>query len=108
AHRRGRTKADVASPRWLGRRLSALNPTAKVVEASFGEVEPAVLFGGEERHLREVPAEDARPEHGGVKAHCLVFDEQLDWIAFGVWLTMLLAARGGDVLRVKGLLDVGG
>jgi G3E family GTPase len=102
------TKTDVASPRRLGRRLSALNPTAKVVEASFGEVEPAVLFGGEERHLREVPAEDARPEHDGVQAHCLVFDEQLDWIAFGVWLTMLLAARGGDVLRVKGLLDVGG
>jgi G3E family GTPase len=102
------TKTDVASPRWLGRRLSALNPTAKVVEASFGEVDPAVLFGGEERHLRGVPsAEDARPEHDGVQAHCLVFEQQLDWIAFGVWLTMLLAARGSDVLRVKGLLDVG-
>jgi G3E family GTPase len=104
------TKTDLASPRALGRRLSALNPTARIVEASFGEVEPELLFGGEERRLREVPAADghAHPEHGGVEAHSLVFEEPLDWTAFGVWLTMLLAARGGDVLRVKGLLDVGG
>ena len=34
-------------------------------------------------------------------------DEPLDWDAFAVWLTMLLHSRGLDVLRVKGLLDVG-
>jgi len=102
------TKTDLASPWMLGRRLGALNPTAKVVEASFGEVDPSALFGGEERRLREVPpTEEAHAEHDGVQAHCLVFEQQLDWTAFGVWLTMLLAARGGDVLRVKGLLDVG-
>ena len=37
----------------------------------------------------------------------MTFDEPLDWTAFGIWLTMLLQARGADVLRVKGLLDVG-
>jgi G3E family GTPase len=102
------TKTDLASPWMLGRRLGALNPTAKIVEASFGEVEPNALFGDGERRLREVPpTEEAHAEHDGVQAHCLVFEEQLDWTAFGVWLTMLLAARGADVLRVKGLLDVG-
>ena len=39
---------------------------------------------------------------------CLFLEDELDWIAFGVWLTMLLQARGQDVLRVKGLLNVGG
>jgi G3E family GTPase len=103
------TKTDLASPRLLGIRLGALNPTATIVEASFGELEPDVLFGGEERRLRDVPAEDGHQHaHDGVEAHSLVFDEPLDWTAFGVWLTMLLAARGSDVLRVKGLLDVGG
>ena len=102
------TKTDLASPWMLGRRLGALNPTAKIVEASFGEVEPNALFGDEERRLCEVPPiEEAHGEHDGVQAHCLVFEEQLDWTAFGVWLTMLLAARGADVLRVKGLLNVG-
>jgi len=103
------TKTDLAPAGPLGKRLSALNPTAKIVEASFGELEPDELFAGE-RHLHAVPPPDAghsHPEHEGVRAHSLVFEEQLDWTAFGVWLTMLLAARGSDVLRVKGLLDVG-
>jgi G3E family GTPase len=100
------TKADLADPRGLERRLAALNPTADVLEASFGDVEPDVLFGGREHEPREPPVEDhAHPD--GVAAHTLVFEEQLDWTAFGVWLTMLLAARGADVLRVKGLLNVG-
>ena len=33
--------------------------------------------------------------------------EALNWDAFAVWLTMLLHSHGLDVLRVKGLLDVG-
>jgi G3E family GTPase len=103
------TKTDLTPPAGLGKRLSALNPTATVVEASFGDLDPGVLFGGE-RHLHAVPPPDGghdHGEHGGVRAHAIVFGEQLDWTAFGVWLTMLLAARGSDVLRVKGLLDVG-
>ena len=38
----------------------------------------------------------------------LVLDGPIDWLGFGVWLTMLLHARGREILRVKGLLDVGG
>jgi G3E family GTPase len=101
------TKTDLAPAAALARRLSALNPLAQVLEASFGELEPEALFGGAERPLRELPA-GRHGAHGGVEAHSLVFEQQLDWTAFGVWLTMLLASRGDDVLRVKGLLDVGG
>jgi G3E family GTPase len=139
------TKGDLADPRVLERQLAALNPTADVLEASFGDVEPDVLFGGRDHEPRAVDAElpsqrsvrdgeplsrdfvDFRAAHAdpgsqrsvrhvsetvggheeGVHAHSLVFDEPLDWTAFGVWLTMLLAARGSDVLRVKGLLNVG-
>jgi G3E family GTPase len=38
----------------------------------------------------------------------LELDQVVDWTAFGIWLTMLLHARGSDLYRVKGLLDVGG
>jgi G3E family GTPase len=101
------TKTDLADPRPLERRLAALNPTADVLEASFGDVAPELLFGGREHEPRELPVEE-HAHTDGVAAHTLVFEEQLDWTTFGVWLTMLLAARGADVLRVKGLLDVGG
>jgi len=100
------TKTDLADPTRLERQLAGLNPTADVLEASFGDVAPDVLFGGHVHEPRELPV-DEHSHPDGVAAHTLVFEEQLDWTAFGVWLTMLLAARGSDVLRVKGLLNVG-
>ena len=36
-----------------------------------------------------------------------MLDGAIDWTAFGIWLTMLLQARGSEIYRVKGLLDVG-
>jgi G3E family GTPase len=36
----------------------------------------------------------------------LTFDQPLDWVGFGVWLSMLLRCHGERILRVKGLLNV--
>jgi G3E family GTPase len=102
------TKTDLAEAGELERELRRLNPAAEILEVSFGDVEPAQLFGGRDPDPRDVPVEAGPHDHGGVHAFCLLLDEPLDWTAFGVWLTMLLQARGQDVLRVKGLLDVGG
>jgi G3E family GTPase len=76
------------------------------MEASFGEIEPGELFTAG-TGLRPVPMSSAAA-HGEVGASCIYLDEQLDWGAFGIWLTMLLQSRGDDILRVKGLLNVGG
>jgi G3E family GTPase len=103
------TKADLAPASALERRLQRLNPAAEILDVSFGEVEPDALFGNSGMHLRSVPALTAEHPHADdVQAHCLFLDEELDWTAFGIWLTMLLQSRGEDVLRVKGLLNVGG
>ena len=85
-----------------------LNPAARVLEASFGDVDPDVLFAPA-AHPREVavPGTDAVHLHDEVRAVTIVIDEPLDWTAFGIWLTMLLQARGSEIFRVKGLLDVG-
>ena len=102
------TKSDVADPAAVIERLRRLNPTATLVEAVFGDVEPEVLFsGGEARDPRDLAYDESLEHSREVRAFCVTFDEPLDWIAFGIWLTMLLQARGQDVLRVKGLLDVG-
>lgn len=110
------TKPDLASDDDLDeleQRVGALNPTAPVLRVEQGDVDPGALLA---RHhdahaLDRVPSgpPPAHPHDGdGVAAIVLDLDEALDWTAFGVWLTMLLQARGTDVLRVKGLLDVGG
>jgi G3E family GTPase len=100
------TKTDLEQAGDVRPTLERLNPTADVLVASFGEVEPSALFGTTGTDLRSVPA-PGDTDHSDVQACVLVFAEQLDWGAFGIWLTMLLQSRGSDVLRVKGLLNVG-
>jgi G3E family GTPase len=100
------TKCDLAEASPIVGRLERLNPAAEVIESSFGDVEPARLFERPARDPRDVTP--SSPQHDdGIHAVCLFLDDELDWTAFGVWLTMLLQARGEDVLRVKGLLNVG-
>jgi G3E family GTPase len=102
------TKTDLDHAVEVSPLLERLNPTAEVLVASFGDVEPSALFGAAGTGLRPVPDfGGSETGHDDLHADSLVFEEPLDWTAFGIWLTMLLQARGGDVLRVKGLLNVG-
>ena len=102
------TKTDLADPARVVERLRRLNPGAEIFEASFGGISPGELFGGSERDPRDLVYDESPAGSHEVGALCLTFDEQIDWTAFGIWLTMLLQARGEDALRVKGLLNVGG
>lgn len=105
------TKTDISERceiRALASRIVAVNPSAEIIEASFGNVEPSDLLRRDS--VRSAPG-DAFPweSHGGseVRSLSLTFDGAVEWAAFGAWLSMLLHARGEEVLRVKGLLDVG-
>lgn len=101
------TKGDLADSAPLVRRLGRLNPAAEIVTVSFGDVEPDRLLRRPARDPRDVPrSEDGHED--GIRAVTLFLEDQLDWTAFGIWLTMLLQARGQELLRVKGLLNVGG
>ena len=127
------TKNDLAASNLvesLRQRLGRLNPGARVIETA-----PRVPLDAEELLTRdlydldtkreeirawlaaEMQISDRRAEahdHDDVNRHdadihafCLAFAQPLDWTAFGIWLTMLLHSRGNDVLRVKGMLNVG-
>ncbi len=104
------TKADIAEHGALERlkeRLRRVNPAAELLEVSFGQTDASALLAPGRHAPRDVALEGASG-HGDVHAFALVLERPLDWSVFGVWLTMLLQSRGRDVLRVKGLLDVGG
>jgi G3E family GTPase len=107
------TKTDIAEPdsgRSLLSRLGKINPSARIFEAAFGEVDVDELFrpDGAGAHAAPLAAEpgDAH-DVGDTHSVSVTFDGAVDWTAFGIWFSMLLNARGEEVLRVKGLLDVG-
>jgi G3E family GTPase len=88
--------------------VADLLPTSGAGAAAPEEVERWLAAMDEAGEARAHGGGEAHVDHGDVVARAMVFEQPLDWTAFGVWLTMLLADRGKDVLRVKGLLDVGG
>jgi G3E family GTPase len=51
-------------------------------------------------------AQSTASQHGDAQVCVLTFERPLDWIGFGVWLSMLLRCHGERILRVKGLLNV--
>ena len=109
------TKTDLADGSDVKAELARLNPACEVVEAVLGDVDPARLLGRERDNAcvtstRALSADagHAHRHEDDVGAVALVVDGPLDWLGFGVWLTMLLHAHGEDLLRVKGIVDVGG
>lgn len=124
------TKTDVAKAgavNPLRARLRNINLSARLIEAPFGKVDPEELLRPSTSWIPDEPRGSLAPgENGSAPAPetlaagdgenrhvswtysaSLTFDGPVDWVAFGTWLSMLLHARGEDVLRVKGLLDVG-
>ena len=115
------TKTDIATPGAtdaLGARLAQLNPSAAIQTALFGDVDidellradvydPAAKGGEVARWLaaERLAAEGlaaAAPKHGhahdvsrhgpDIQTFSLVYDEPIDWTAFGIWLTMRCTA----------------
>jgi G3E family GTPase len=104
------TKVDLADGTAVEAELRRLNPVADVVEAVSGDVDPGVLLGAGRSARGDSPQALPEPGHShedAVRAVSLTLEGPVDWLGFGVWLTMLLHARGRDILRVKGLLDTG-
>ena len=111
------SKADRVAPavlERLDRQLAQLNPTAtRALAAAVASGDDLLL--GEGLRAADPAAEVGRWQlfaavaegrHGSAEVCCLEFDRPLDWMAFGVWLSMLLRCHGQRILRVKGILDV--
>ena len=127
------TKTDIAEGKdvaELRRRLRRLNLAAPQLETTpKTTIEPDALLtrdlydlAGRADEVRRWLAIESETAAAGAPAHhhidinrhdasihsfCLRFAQPLDWTSFGIWLTMLLHRHGTDVLRVKGMLNVG-
>ncbi len=113
------TKVDLVEPEArdrLAAQLSGLNPAATIRTAIHGVVEQEALRVSGRRAApnllpdEQAPLSPARVGGGGhtddVRTLSMDLDRPVDWLGFAVWLSMLLHARGEEVLRVKGLLEL--
>ncbi|WP_051631107.1 CobW family GTP-binding protein [Afifella pfennigii] len=112
------TKADLAEEDGLAllkRRLSEINPDAERLLSSREEPpSPASLLkppakasaGRSAAAAAGADAAGARHGHGGASSFPVAFKAPVARADFVEWLELLLAARGDDILRVKGLLAV--
>jgi len=103
------TKTDLAPREAVSRcrmQVRQLNPTCKITVSSFGDGSQTLAPAEGIERVIDLGA-GANDPHPEVQSTALEFSGPLDWPAFGVWLGMLLQARGPDVLRIKGLLDIG-
>lgn len=124
------TKSDIAEmeeTKRLEKRLIRINSSADFITAVAGDLDverllTADLYDPEHKgedvlrwlrdeETRAGEAHDHRAVDTGrhdahIHSFCLIYDEPIDWTAFGIWLTMLLHTHGEDILRVKGVLNV--
>ena len=122
------TKTDLAEPETVERltaRLRALNPAAPITQAVNGAVDPAGLFDiglynpatktlDVQRWLNEAAFEGHHHHHGAdlsrhddqIRSFVFTSDHPTSVAALDRWLEMLVALRGPNLLRVKGIVDV--
>jgi G3E family GTPase len=100
------SKTDLAGAAELTGRLRALNPRAEIIAASHGELDPRCLTEAAQAGDRHFLGEAAHSD--GIVSFLLVDDAPLGFDTFSRCMETLTALRGGDLLRVKGLLNIAG
>jgi len=100
----------------IGRDLFDVATKSREVMRWFEEEEAELRIDGGDRpegpghHHGRPHAHTHDPNRHGddIRAFSFVFDEPIDWTAFGLWLSALLNRHGQAILRVKGILSITG
>jgi G3E family GTPase len=103
------SKTDLAASAAVERltqRLQHLNPRAAIDIAVAGALDPSRII---EPATGERSSFVAEAEHGdGIASFVIEPETPFEWPTFSRAMETLLALRGGDLLRVKGILNVKG
>ena len=103
------TKTDIAGPEAaeaLAAQLALLNPRAAIETAVNGALDPRRLIEAATGERNAFVAEASHSD--GITSFVLTEDAPLSWPAFARAMETLVALRGSDLLRAKGILSVEG
>jgi G3E family GTPase len=98
--------AETAKVERLTQRLQKLNPRAAIDMAVKGALDPQRVI---EPAAGERSGFVAEADHSdGIASFVITRDEPIEWLTFARTMETLIGLRGGDLLRVKGILNVAG
>jgi G3E family GTPase len=102
--------ADAATTAKLIEKLKGLNPRADIKTAVSGDIDPRCLIdSGEGPSIAPHTGFVAEASHSdGVSSFVMRAEKPLDWPVFLRAVNTLIALRGPDLLRIKGLLNLAG
>ena len=98
--------ADTATAENLKARLQQLNPRAGIEVAVSGALDPQRIVEPAAGERSGFVAEAAHSD--GVSSFVIQQDQPIEWLNFARSMETLIALRGADLLRVKGLVAVDG
>ncbi|PUD65846.1 CobW family GTP-binding protein [Helicobacter pylori] len=88
----------------LKERLWAINPSAEIFDKKNIDYES--FFSRKNRvHRTILPTKDSHLQ--GFETLSIRFEGTMEWSAFGIWLSLLLHQYGTQILRIKGIIDIG-
>jgi G3E family GTPase len=94
----------------LARPLAELNPRARVIAADYGKLDPGwITDAASARDGAIFLAEAPEAQHTDrIRSFTIIEDAPIAWEPFARAMETLIALRGADLLRAKGLLNVAG
>jgi G3E family GTPase len=98
--------ADTGAAENLKVRLQQLNPRAGIEVAVSGALDPRRVVEPAAGERSGFVAEAAHSD--GVSSFVIQQDQPIEWLNFARSMETLIALRGADLLRVKGILNVAG
>ncbi|GAB0052814.1 GTP-binding protein [Helicobacter pylori] len=87
----------------LKERLWVINPSAEIFDKKNINYES--FFSRKNRARNFMPRMDSHSQ--GFETLSIDFEGAMEWSAFGIWLSLLLHKYGTQILRIKGIIDIG-
>jgi G3E family GTPase len=100
--------ADEDAPAALAPAIRALNPHADIITAVNGRIDPDWILAEGAGALGAGFVAEAAAHTDDIASFTLTEREPIAWDAFACAMEALITLRGGDLLRVKGFLNVAG
>ncbi|WQX82838.1 GTP-binding protein [Helicobacter pylori] len=89
----------------LKERIQFLNPSAEIFDKRAIDYES--LFSRKNRARNFMPRMPQDSHSQGFETLSIRFEGTMEWSAFGIWLSLLLHQYGTQILRIKGIIDIG-